>query len=290
MSTGIVSKGQIDEIDKSGGKREDFERNLQLGFKTTWERHQDYKIQDDNLIGIGPSRTYAPMVRKELPSEIAKLTTGDEKSVIKFAKDYEGFGHSQLSMPSNGYSTSESILDPLDWIWAHSRNIKFCLELPEYLKSKDENKLYDFLNIHLGQKQTNWYWSETAYRDKVITKRWKLSSCGNSLIDLARYIRMEIINKNIVGIRREFQDVDGLDQDYFAFSALIEVAYWQIADTIKENQEIIRCEECGASFVKTHTRQKFCPPKFRQTESACATRFRVRKCREKKKNKSAQRG
>jgi len=128
------------------------------------------------------------------------------------------------------------------------------------------------------------YRVDIACRDKIVARRWKYFRGGESWTEFARSIRMEIINKNIIGIRREFQDVDGRDQSFYAFSALVEVAYWQIADMIMENQKIVRCEECKAPFAQTNDRQRFCPRRFYPEESACGRRARVRNYRKRKKN------
>ena len=287
LNTGVVSKSQIDQLAEDGNDREEFEENWRLGFKATWYVHQEYEIQEGELRSYGPSiKTYAPMAHKEIPGEMAKLNPGDEIAVLKFARSYGGLGYFQLRTSSYNPSSLGSIHEPLTWIWAHARNIHFCLSLTECLQTENEIRLANYLNSNFKyeplQNDVDWYWSNIAYRDEVVSKRWKRYTSQDSLADFARYIRMEIINRNIVGIRREFQDVDGRDQTFFVFSALVEVAYWQLADAIMGNQNIIRCEGCDAPFVQTNKRQRFCPTQFRQSESACAVRGRVRKHRQRK--------
>jgi hypothetical protein len=216
---------------------------------------------------------------------MAKLAAGDEAAVLKFARSYGRFGYYEMYQPPREETKPSPNGEPLEWIWAHAWTIDLCLELTEHLQNKDEALLADYLSDNFASEPwrgLETYRAEIAYRDEVVPRRW--SRYGESLTDFARYIRMEIINRNIIGIRREFQDVEGRDQSFFVFSALVEVAYWQLADMLMQSERVIRCEACNAPFVQTDHRQRFCPRQFRQKESACGGRARVRKHRKGKKN------
>jgi hypothetical protein len=93
---------------------------------------------------------------------------------------------------------------------------------------------------------------------------------------LARLVCRDLINPNIDGIYRGLQGHGKNERSFFHFSALIEAAYWQLADIV-EGGRVVRCDECGALFPQTREGQRYCPPQFRQKESPCAQRARVRR-------------
>ncbi len=279
LHRGVVTPRQIDAHAKDNKAREAFERSLQLGFETTWEVSADYVVKDGKLWSIGQTTEYPPMGHKELPGEMAKLSPGDEGAVLQFAQTYGVFGYAKLRHIA---PEEKPPGEPLDWIWAHARGLKLCLGLSDYLQTRDEEKLEVYLDTHRASKTwrgLRMYEAEIAYREQIVQVQWARDA-GESAVDLARCIRIELINENIRGIRRAFQDVDGSDQSYFVFSALVEAAYWQLADMMTAHEPIQRCTACGAPFIQTDPRQRFCLPKRNQKESACAIRFRVRKHRE----------
>jgi len=104
---------------------------------------------------------------------------------------------------------------------------------------------------------------------------------------LARQVRRSLINPNIKGISRVLKEVGGKDQSLLQFQALIEVAYWQLADVV-DGGRVRRCEAsgCGAVFIQKDRRQRFCPPRFAQQESPCAIRERVGNFRQPKPPKA----
>ncbi len=254
------------------------------GFQTTWEVCSAYTIQEDRLYPMGDAReTYAPMRYMELPSEIAKLPSGDTKAVLDFAKTYGLMGYAALHPKTPADGQTQAGGEPLTWIWAHAQGLKLCFDLSMYLYTQDEAKLDAYLEAYRAGKAVRGlqpYAAVIASRDQVVHQRW-LRQADSSAVKLARDIRRQLINQNIVGIHRAFQDVDGRDQAHFVCSALVEAAYWHLGETVLEQRHpVLRCEGCGAAFVQRDPRQRFCPPRLHQKSSACAIRVRVRKHRQ----------
>jgi hypothetical protein len=220
---------------------------------------------------------YPPIRRREIPGELAKLTRGDEAAVIHFAQRYGMLGYDNLV-------GSDEVLggDPVDWLWTHAETIRICLDLTEmlqedrveevepYLRSvappKEERQRLQLFPSSLfikfaakGRRDT----LEIAYEEKNSTS-------------LARLVCRNLTNPNIDRIHRELQGHGKTMRSFFHFSALIEVAYWQLADIV-EGGRVVRCAECGALFPQKRRSQQYCPAQFRQQQSPCGGRARARR-------------
>jgi hypothetical protein len=115
-----------------------------------------------------------------------------------------------------------------------------------------------------------------------------------------RVFRSWVINANIQGVVRELKVrsrrvIQKLSQQphqrhdlkkersYWVFTALIETAYWHLANLI-DGGTVKRCEDCSAIFIQRDRRQRFCPPSYNPKSSSrqhsrCGTRKRVREFR-----------
>jgi hypothetical protein len=113
------------------------------GFAMQWPVREQYRITEGMLVGQGASKwTYAPMERRELRTELAKLQAGDERAVLRFAHRYGPLGYDRL-LPDTG--------EPLAWIWAHALIIRVCLELTGLLDPGSEAALEDYV------KRVEWH-------------------------------------------------------------------------------------------------------------------------------------
>ena len=76
----------------------------------------------------------------------------------------------------------------------------------------------------------------------------------------------------------------------YAFDALIEAAWWHLANVVTDRGDVGRCRQCGHQFGRTDKRQEFCPPldehvleaklgNRQRAVSQCASRSRTRKYR-----------
>lgn len=70
------------------------------------------------------------------------------------------------------------------------------------------------------------------------------------------------------------------------FRTLLETAYFQLTRAILEKATLRRCNECNEVFEVTHESQKFCPPKLGRKRSTCENTHKVRKSRQKQKQKN----
>jgi hypothetical protein len=98
---------------------------------------------------------------------------------------------------------------------------------------------------------------------------------------MAQHIRNTILNRNVSRIYRYVAtDEKGKDRSFFGFHAVIDVVYWHLANLI-DGGIVKRCEadRCDGLFIQSDPRQRYCPKRFRQQESPCATRQRQRERR-----------
>ncbi len=249
---------------------EELEQSRTAGFPTLWTVYGDYEISGgvlrrarDDVVGM-----YAPLVRREIPGELAKLTRGDEAAVVRFAQRYGQLGHDQLVAPEEARGG-----DPVEWIWTHAETIKICLELTRLLKEDMREKVMPYL-CSLPS------WPVMMFCAKGHESSLTIAYEEKNAVSLARMVCRGLINPNIAGIYPELRQERAEDRIYFHFHAPIEAAYWRLAIAINGGN-VKLCKECGSAFIQSDGRQQYCPPRFRQRESACAIRARVARLRKK---------
>lgn len=254
--------------------RDEIQPSREQGFGTIWSVARAYKIQDGVLIrGKGELSPYAPILYRELPSEISKLQQGDETGLLNFVNSYGELGYRFFkNCPNKDFGG-----DPISWIFAHAQTIRLCLELINALKNMNEQLINDVLRSKEYQGESP-EWIKYALGP---TEDEQIELVHESLINQAEGFLSHIINNNIKSIHRKLVFENDVPQARFTFSALVEVAYWQLLDTYVGGC-LKRCEACGALFLQTDPRQQFCP-KGRRKVSLCASRERLRRFRADRK-------
>ena len=113
-----------------------------------------YLIADGKVV-IGNSqenRYYNPYEHPELPPLLAAISSEDENKTLEFVNQWGLLGYSELftskASPSqraefdSGYGKWG---DPLEWIWAHSRNVRLLLKLIDLLNNQDSKGINSYL-------------------------------------------------------------------------------------------------------------------------------------------------
>lgn len=278
------------------------DRNRRVGSKVFYGVRTEYGIQqEDVLLGgrvqslptvagrEGFAHWYAPFVHTELPGELAKLAAAGDDEILTFASTYGEMGFDFLAdveWQVNRLSAGQRMFvgDPLPWLRDHARGAYICLAITEAIaKKRARARLASLLQEWDGMAYGALAHSRHVLVDNVVRR----PSNGRKHLaptpeDVARAVRREIINQNIGGIHRYVSiDEKGHDRSYFRYTATIEVVYWHLANVI-EGGIVKRCEGpgCGGMFIQTDPRQRFCPKRWRQRESSCATRQRQAKHRQ----------
>ncbi len=248
------------------------------------------RYEQDVLIGSGRiCRWYAPFVHHEIPGELAKLRAADPSVVVDFAQSYGDLGFALLWQPDlaqihERMERKEPLEfgDPLYWIDAHATGVSLCLAITHALGRKTRaatlrRLLSDFDQVGYGaaHRVTR---LDVGDAERLYSTMLRRAPTAD---ELARFIRRQIINSNILGIHRYVgTDETGKERTFFKFVAPINVVYWHLANII-DGGIVKKCaaEGCGGMFIQTDPRQRYCPRRWRQRESSCAMRQRQREAR-----------
>lgn len=259
------------------------------GFRRKWPIDDDYCIQDQRLAPILKDKKwktlYAPGGREELPGEIAKLERDDQDAVLAFARRYGVLGFFELSRTE----TNHPYGDPLNWIWLHAETLGLCLSLKEMLDRREIDSLNRrLMDFPQGSAPPDYPAPRIVFASRGT---WQQSNFfvtngpnrTDMLQGLAASILSTIVNANIAQLHPAlaWNAKRQMFAQHFQFTALIEVAYWHIANVLRGGT-VARCDRpgCRGIFIQTDRRQRFCPTGTKQ-ESTCAVRERVQRKRER---------
>lgn len=183
--------------------------------------------------------------------------------------------------------------DPLPWIWAHIRTLNICCTLTEYIQDEDHELALSFLKKFNPDSDNLEFLScdlaptcDVAFLHRSARMAWFM---GRELrdwtvLDFARYVRRDLINKNVEGIQLAIEPIGRSEGSFLKYRSLIEVAYWHLHNRVIDGK-MRRCarEDCGAFFVQTDKRQKYCPePTVGPTkQSLCGVKDRARQAMKK---------
>lgn len=292
-----------------------YEASRQKGFRVRWLVAGNYEIKNALLVPVHASewRDYYPATQKTIPIQLAKIEEGDEKALLSFARRYGSLGftgalpfvvgsilakrllpsdrksierlRTQCGLPDmeiwKAWIASGGEGDPLPWIWAHVRTLRFCVDLGLYIEDADDEGLVSFFRKYQWAGSRHAREShpalEVAIQHEVSVRAWALPS-GWTVLEFARYLRRELINKNLQDLHFGLEPEGDREKSYFQFRSLIEMAYWHLLNEA-EHGTIKRCERpgCGGFFVQMHGRERFCPEPTTgpKKESRCAVLNRV---------------
>ena len=211
-------------------------------------------------------RAYNPFAEYELPTQVARIVTGDV-SPEEFAGKFGLLGHDHLVSRRECKGG-----DPIEWVRAHSRTVALCLDLIGVLEEGDEVVIGDAVET---TRPGPYIWGQrigklpTRFTDHSLKKNVPPAA-------IARNWLTRLITDNIQGITRRLStDAYGSRlASYFSFKAMIETVYWQLADRV-EGGGVRRCLECRRFFLTRDKRQQYCPPYPGSTRSRCSSRVNV---------------
>jgi len=279
--------------------KEEAENARKQGFPNFFRVYEGYKIVDDELLNrpikkiirVGEViRNYFPVNTPNLPNIIARIDHTRENEIMNFIKKYGIFGRANL-LPFYDENKNELYREEtLEWVQVHIMTVTFVLELMQSVQNSDEDKAMNIINkmSEIGPLKNGNY-IKVGIRGQYDNYYHVMSG---SALNAAKLSIESIINMNIENIKRkgsytpkppfpmEFGDTF---KSNYSYKSLIEIVYWQLAD-IAEGGSLKRCEYCNTPFLNTDERQRFCPhdPTF-EKESRCATAYRQKMYRERKK-------
>jgi hypothetical protein len=251
----------------------------------------DYAIDNDILKPCmikGLGKLYFPFLHKEMPHHFARLYEGDNSNIINFAKSYGMLGR-ELLVASQIYDPNKrkGYPETVEWIKAHSKSVHICLSIINHLKQFPHDSSVNYENPPLNEYLSQFLLNGNTYHLVNVGNTYEIQSITfGKEIDLykdAIRILQELINCNLCHFYRSIElQANGNISNNYNFTALIEVIYWILADTVV-NGHVKQCEECGRVFIQTDKRQRYCPIMREAKElhsnlkdSTCAIRHRVR--------------
>jgi hypothetical protein len=172
--------------------------------------------------------------------------------------------------------------DPIDWIVAHARSIQTVLTFIEALEDGNTHCIREMLRTYDPK-------GPYAHLDEIVSIGSSYDEVLNDPIYrsthpafFARDLMGLFINANISRIYRQLAvgQRSGRVRSDLRFYGFIEVIYWLLADRAAKESGVRGCEYCGAQFVVTDERQRFCPPPPGIKQSPCGSRASVRRFRE----------
>ena len=247
---------------------------------------QRYRISGNLLVEDGAgTRSYDPASNPRLLQAITRFHLG-RVTAEKFASDFGLFGFDRLLPHDRGIARQNFSIhsDPIEWMRAHARGVSVAFELltalpdippwardlddaisPGRLEPADYGVLAEVKRIDF-----RWIKEEFEFANSLHRKQ----KTGVTPFMLVRHqahkIVSSIINPNIARIRHELTFTsDGRVVPMIRFSAMIEAAYWQLANRLT-GSFFRNCQGCGLPLITSKSKQFFCT-------TQCNQRYRSRK-------------
>lgn len=239
-----------------------------------WPIHEDYRVEHGQLVPMGEvALPYDVFAYPGIVTELGKLHEGDEKQLVEFARTWGLLGSEEATQSYRG--------DHLPWVWDHVRNARLVLDLHHYLQQGDHKGLGQFLDSYRTRDESG-VAGPVVVTIRVPWDELRQGFRGEEPTKVAEEIMTSIINYNLEMLHHKVYSAP-LRLAPHCPSALIAV-YWHLAKSVTSGRVLIRCEECGALFLQTDKRQRFCPPPPEwagKTGSPCGARQRQRRQRQR---------
>jgi hypothetical protein len=191
---------------------------------------------------------------------------------VEFANRFGLLGYNYIVPRENSCKGG----DPLNWFLAHAHTVYTIAELIERVKeARESDGGRRHLANYLREEITDGPYALGGWVTRV-----RFQQSPTSPVLAANGVLRYLLNANLGETGRRLT-ATGL-RTIFAFRALVQVIYWQLADQIGKSS-IHRCAECGRIFTGANSRSRFCPPSGGKKISACKSRWNVREFRKKKR-------
>jgi hypothetical protein len=245
------------------------------------------------LFSFEEQREYSPLEHPELPSQFAR-SASDNDALLKFLTTYGRLGWRDLVVGVKGDAwidrqhadlrelaagMSGFYAEPRAWLQAHAEMVHWCLSAAHSLR--------------LPQPRARLAACDTACHEYPQLEPRRGTLAEKISLPLDRLFRQAspvnvlggiltgVMNANMFGVRRSVHHRgDGVLLSEWAGHTLIEAIYTLMADAMTGGR-LAQCHSCGAIFLQTDERQRFCPPREGQEKSTCMNRERIRRYRQR---------
>jgi hypothetical protein len=255
-----------------------------------------YLIADGKVV-IGKSKRkkyYSPYEHPELPTLLANISTGDENETLEFVNQWGLLGYSELftskASPSQRAEFDSAYGkwgDPLEWIWAHSQNIRMLLKLIDLLNNQDSNGINGYLEKLLTELND---YTLTYATPATTTHTMGFGMALSTPIQLASAIVSRVINDNYTNFVSSrlitYDQATGGFAESHTAQALLPVIYSHLKAAAIKKIGYYQCEfrHCNRWSTIGNERRgpknRYCPPDT-TGESLCSRRERYHRSKKK---------
>jgi hypothetical protein len=268
------------------------------------------KVEDETiyarLMSPGHGKCfYDPLEVPALPNLLAKVTNRD--SAIEFVDRFGLLGYSGLKSATNQSVHDFGVPidwfewlklawkgDPLSWFLSHASTVDLVLRLIVHLSTGNEDGISQLLRSRMvyadgmveGDKTERVAGLVLAQGSEVRFRPISLDGAVSGQHSaMAAELIVNLVNSNTQFVRNRLQlsfDKDDIWSS-ISFVALIEAVWYLVGQAAAKARfsGIRLCEECGAPFIVTDKRQRFCPGGVGYSSSStCGTRSRKRRQRQ----------
>ena len=256
-----------------------------MDVRLEWPRWSSYEAHPKNgwLYASGEQASdYVVNGDDDLPSQLAGVRSVDD--LVAFYRTFGSLGRAMggdhgLEMPPRQRFDGRWEIrsgDPVEWALAHAENIRLSMRLHRAEGAglvavlTSLRRFQDEFQLPLSYPTLSPPWGDSVPFDIPARRQRSRDRV------LARRLVAALVSPNLETVHRIVDPETNAPQ--FRFRSLIEVIYWQLADSLGHH-EIGQCA-CGKLFFRRDPRQRFCPPnKALRGESLCAKRYRMRRAR-----------
>jgi hypothetical protein len=277
-------------------EQKEIEASLDAGRADQWGT-DEYVLDGDYLCRVDPRsprlRWYAPLEHPELPGEFAAIATAADPgaATLAFCRAYGRLGFEEWGDLLDPFRTwrreywpgwidrypvgPRRFAEPLAWITAHAGTVRWCLLAIRHSQTRrgDPGRVWRLRPEHwaLGLRVT----TEGSAGNWWLGRQWRGTERDIQIVV------SEALRANTHVERRVVYDDDRrVFRNLWRGAALLDSIYQLVADAAVGGR-VTTCEACGAAFIQTDGRQRFCPPNVNEDASPCGVRSRVTRWRER---------
>jgi len=253
---------------------------------------------------------YEPSEHRELPNQLAQIARADA-GLTAFVTTYGRLGWRELCerrVGTDGHWWKQSrkkqrrlkdmraadgrvlptqLAEPIAWIEAHAATVRWCLDAAHALTIVDKRDRHQrCAELMPTRPKPIAVGAGLVPRFDFLEKRVSAFSAVNNV----GFFLSSYLDHNLRGVSWRFW-YDGELYGEVRGGTLLEAIYRQVAQAATGGR-LVRCEsvDCGAIFLQTDERQRFCPPRAGHEKSSCMNRERVRRFRQKRQASQRQEG
>jgi hypothetical protein len=279
-------------------------RTRARGISDTWGVQALLTVSDDwAVFRFENERIYAPLEHSELAHQFARGAESPT-ALRAFLQSYGRLGWEELveehPEPQSAWLRDRRVaadreleaylerdepvyVEPVDWIRAHAQTVEWCLAAAEALTGERTARARTKRCERLAGTLPSPAGLVARVSVGQMPRQTRQATHPSPPVEFVGRMLEDYLRPNLRGVRRRVKFSEGRLRTMWGGDSLLESIYTAVADAATGGR-LAQCAaaDCGAVFIQTDERQRFCPPRAGQEKSACMNRERVRRYRQKK--------